>query len=290
MARVDLRHPANAAGDWFVDERCIDCDTCRQMAPAVFAAAGDQSVVRHQPDDAGDLRDAFRAMVACPTQSIGSVARVRPPRGLFPEVVTPGVYACGFHSEHSFGAWSYFIERPDGNLLVDSPRWTCQLAEPIAERGGLAHVLLTHRDDVADAARYAERFGARVWIHDADRRAAPFATDILHGDQPTVVAAGVTAIPSPAIRGEAWCSSSTSTSASVATRWHGSRDRADLVAFRDVCRYSWSTQLESLARLADVAALRMGAPRPRRPCPPRRGRRRRPVSRALVGREMAGRR
>jgi hypothetical protein len=29
MARVALRHPDNAPGDWFVDERCIDCGTCR---------------------------------------------------------------------------------------------------------------------------------------------------------------------------------------------------------------------------------------------------------------------
>jgi ferredoxin len=114
VARAQLRHRANVAGDWFVDERCIDCDTCRQMAPAIFEDIGEQTVVRHQPVGADDVRDAFRAMVACPTQSIGSLARLRPPGGLFPEKIAPGVYACGFHSEHSFGAWSYFVERADG--------------------------------------------------------------------------------------------------------------------------------------------------------------------------------
>ena len=49
MARVDLRHPANAAGDWFVDERCIDCGTCRELAPVLFADIGPQSVVSRQP-------------------------------------------------------------------------------------------------------------------------------------------------------------------------------------------------------------------------------------------------
>ena len=36
MARVDLRNQANAAGDWFVDTRCIDCGTCRDIAPDLF--------------------------------------------------------------------------------------------------------------------------------------------------------------------------------------------------------------------------------------------------------------
>jgi glyoxylase-like metal-dependent hydrolase (beta-lactamase superfamily II)/ferredoxin len=253
VARLDLRHRANIEGDWFVDERCIDCDTCRQMAPAVFDDIGEQTVVRHQPVGAGEVRDAFRAMVACPTQSIGSVARLRPPPGLFPEVIAPGVYACGFHSEHSFGAWSYFVERAAGNLLVDSPRWTRQLAEPMAERGGLAQVLLTHRDDVADAARYAERFGARVWIHEADRSAAPFATDVLRGDAPTTIAPGVVAVPVPGhTRGsvvfvvdDEFCFSGDSLA------W--SRERRDVTAFRDACWYSWPTQIDSLARLADSA-------------------------------------
>lgn len=32
-----------------------------------------------------------------------------------------GVYHCGYHSEKSFAATSYFITRPEGNILVD--RW-----------------------------------------------------------------------------------------------------------------------------------------------------------------------
>ena len=57
--------------------------------------------------------------------------------------------------------------------MVDAPRYTRSLTGPIDALGGVAHVLLTHRDDVADAPRWAERYGARVWIHEADRSAAP---------------------------------------------------------------------------------------------------------------------
>jgi len=34
--------------------------------------------------------------------------------------------------------------------------------------GGIANMFLTHRDDVADAARYVERFGSRRFIHRAE--------------------------------------------------------------------------------------------------------------------------
>ncbi|MGZ5426499.1 MAG: 4Fe-4S domain-containing protein, partial [Thermoanaerobaculia bacterium] len=36
MARLAERLPENAPGDFYVDRTCIDCATCRQMAPEVF--------------------------------------------------------------------------------------------------------------------------------------------------------------------------------------------------------------------------------------------------------------
>jgi len=62
----------NAAGAFFVDSTCIDCDTCRQLAPATFADAGEHSYVRTQPRDQAETRAALRALVACPTASIGA--------------------------------------------------------------------------------------------------------------------------------------------------------------------------------------------------------------------------
>lgn len=41
MANLGKRVPENAPGDFFVDSTCIDCDTCRQVAPAVFGQATD---------------------------------------------------------------------------------------------------------------------------------------------------------------------------------------------------------------------------------------------------------
>ena len=38
MANVKKRVRENVPGDFFVDSTCIDCDACRQIAPAVWNA------------------------------------------------------------------------------------------------------------------------------------------------------------------------------------------------------------------------------------------------------------
>ncbi len=251
MARTDLRHPANAAGDWFVDTRCIDCGTCREIAPDLFGDAGGYSFVTAQPDGGGDI-DAWLAAQACPTSSIGTLSRRARPGRLYPREIESGsgVWDLGYCSEDSFGASAWLAVRPEGNVLVDSPRFTEALAGPIASMGGIAQVVLTHRDDVADAARWAERFGARTWIHHDDRSAAPAATDLIEGLGDTVIGSGLVAIPVPGhtkgsvlfLLDERYLFTGDSLA------W--SHDRHELTAFRGACWHSWSAQTESLARLA----------------------------------------
>jgi glyoxylase-like metal-dependent hydrolase (beta-lactamase superfamily II)/ferredoxin len=253
---VALRSPENVDGAWFVDTRCIDCGTCREIAPEIFSETGIQSVVAEQPveGDERSQRSAWLAAQACPTSSIGTVDHRPRPGRLYPLEVEPGsgVYDVGYCSEDSFGASAWFVTRPDGNLLIDSPRWTEALAGPFDELGGIADVLLTHRDDVADAQRWAERFGARVWIHADDASAAPFATDLLEGGpgRPTTIAPGVIAHPVPGhTRGsvvfvvdDEFCFSGDSLA------W--SQRGQDLTAFRGACWYSWPEQTRSLGVLA----------------------------------------
>ena len=69
--------PENIPGEFFVDSTCIDCDTCRQLAPAVFAEAAEYSYVHHQPTTAFEKRAALQALVACPTASIGAETSAR---------------------------------------------------------------------------------------------------------------------------------------------------------------------------------------------------------------------
>src|SRR5258708_5417401 len=75
MASLVARLPANVAGDFFVDASCIDCGTCRWVAPASFASAGEASCVSHQPADEIQRRRAELALIACPVGAIGTVER-----------------------------------------------------------------------------------------------------------------------------------------------------------------------------------------------------------------------
>jgi hypothetical protein len=54
------------------------------------------------------------------------------------------VYHCGFHAENSFGATSYLITRPEGNIMMDSPRFNGGLAKNIENMGGVKYIVLSH--------------------------------------------------------------------------------------------------------------------------------------------------
>ena len=149
------RHEANAPGDWFVDTSCIDCAAAREVAPSLIVARDGQSVFARQPETEEELRMAWRARLLCPTASIHAKTKSIAPEDLFPQEL-PGIYRLGYNARGSFGAHSYLIRRPAGNVMVDSPRWTSALVAKLESWGGLSGILLSHRDDVADAGRYAE--------------------------------------------------------------------------------------------------------------------------------------
>ena len=41
------------------------------------------------------------------------------------------VYHCGFHDEKSFGCASYLVVQPEGNVLIDVPRYVPKLVKQI---------------------------------------------------------------------------------------------------------------------------------------------------------------
>src|SRR6202040_1359209 len=100
MANLDKRLNTNLPGEFFVDSTCIDCDTCRQLAPAVFGEAPEHAFVHRQPTTPEDRRLALYALVCRPTGSIGSLGKDRPQSVLddFPLAVEEPVYYCGFNS------------------------------------------------------------------------------------------------------------------------------------------------------------------------------------------------
>ncbi|MCP5110793.1 MAG: MBL fold metallo-hydrolase, partial [bacterium] len=199
MASIQNKHPENTPGELFVDDTCINCDTCRQLAPDVFADTGDHSYVQVQPASGQQTRLALRALLACPTGSIGTARANQAGRVKedFPLLLDQGVYYMGFTSENSFGGSSYLLETDQGNWLIDSPRYSSYLVKRLEELGGLQHIFLTHRDDVADAAKYAKRFGAARTIHRWELSAQPDAERVIEGFDPVELAPGLLAIPTP---------------------------------------------------------------------------------------------
>ena len=201
MADRTKRLSTNVDGNFFVDATCINCDTCRQLAPKSFREDGDYSAVAHQPEGDAQLHQAYQALLACPVGSIGTVRSEKPrlqaAKASFPLRLEGGVYYTGFNSEKSFGGNSFFVQHPDGNWLIDSPRYLKQLVEAFEQQGGIRYIFLTHEDDVADSDKYAKQFKARRIIHRADAEAAPGAEWILEGNEAIELAPGFRAIPVP---------------------------------------------------------------------------------------------
>jgi glyoxylase-like metal-dependent hydrolase (beta-lactamase superfamily II)/ferredoxin len=254
MASLDQRYADNVAGDFYVDRTCIDCDACRRIAPAVFAEAADHSYVAGQPASEAEVLRALMALVACPTGSIGTVSRqdVHPALAAFPEPVAANISFCGFTSKDSFGAWSYFIERPHGNVLVDSPKAVNRLIRHFEERGGVAMMFLTHKDDVADHAAFARHFGCERVLHERDVTNGTRAVERrISGSEPVRLDEDLVVIPTPGhSRGHAvllYRDRFLFTGDHLA--W--STRRGGLVAFRDACWYSWEEQTRSMERLLD---------------------------------------
>ena len=258
MAQAALRITANVAGDFFVDSSCIDCDACRQIAPTVFYDAGDQSAVFHQPESDDELLAAQKALIACPTGSIGDVRKrnVSPAIASYPELIEGDVYRCGFTSESSFGAFSYLIRREPGegtgNVLVDSPRFAAPLVRNIAALGGVKTMLLTHQDDVADHDKFHERFGCVRVLHRDDVRTRTAAVERQPtGLAPVAIDDDLLMIPTPGhTKGHAvFLYRGTFLFTGDHLAW--SETGGHLYAFRSVCWYSWSEQIASMKRLLD---------------------------------------
>ncbi|MDR1665476.1 MAG: ferredoxin [Puniceicoccales bacterium] len=73
MATRDSRVPENVPGKFYVDDQCIDCDLCRDMASAFFTRQDDKgyTYVKKQPKTDEEIRECTEAMESCPVGAIG---------------------------------------------------------------------------------------------------------------------------------------------------------------------------------------------------------------------------
>jgi len=251
MANLQHRLPENVPGDFFVDSSCIDCDTCSQLAPSIFHDHGEQCSVHHQPETEEETKLAMMALVACPTGSIGSVDKHDAHIGIdaFPLHISEDVYFCGFTAEDSFGGWSYLIKRPQGNILIDSPRFATQLVKRITGMGGVESMLLTHKDDIAAHRLFHERFGTARTMHREDGAVRLGVERVIEGEDAVKLDADLLAIPTPGhTRGHVvflYKNKFLFTGDHLA--W--SPTRQTLTAFRSVAWYSWPEQIRSMEKL-----------------------------------------
>jgi ferredoxin len=74
MADLNDRLTNNAAGRFYVDSSCIDCDQCRSNAPSFFTRDDETgfSVVFRQPATEEEIAEAQEALDRCPSESIGN--------------------------------------------------------------------------------------------------------------------------------------------------------------------------------------------------------------------------
>ncbi len=256
MARLADRVPRNASGDFFVDASCIACDTCRRLAPGIYGGGEDEAAfVARQPREPQEERRALLALVACPVAAIGTVekhsAAAADAARSFPLPIPgeEGVYDCGYASESSFGAASWLAVRPGGNVLVDSPRFAGPLLARIRELGGARFMFLTHRDDVADHARWARALGCERILHKRDASGHTCRVErLVEGDAPMGLADDLLVIPVPGhTRGSAALLYRERFLFTGDHLWGDAQGR--LGAGRSVCWYDWAEQTRSMERL-----------------------------------------
>lgn len=247
MARRELAVAENAPGDLFVDDTCIECDTCRELAPETFGSTpSGQSFVLRQPESEEEWRPALRALVSCPTASIGAARSSREAARDLPVPLDGPVFRSGYSSEDSYGAQSWFVRRPEGNVLVDSPRFVAPLVKRMEELGGIRWMFLTHRDDVADHARFRERFRCDRVLHRDD---ASFDVEVpLDGDRDLAPGLRVIHVPGHT-RGSCALLVDDEYLFTGDHLWSDGEGRLEMG--RSVSWYSWSEQKKSLRRLLD---------------------------------------
>ena len=257
MATLQKKRSQNADGNFYVDSTCIDCDTCRWVAPDVFNRQLSMSAVYHQPQNELEEVSAMQALLACPTASIGTADKptdIKQVQQTFPIPVEDNVYYCGYHSEASFGAASYFIQRPEGNILVDSPRFTPPLVKQIEKLGGIKYMYLTHQDDVADHQKYHQHFNCDRILHIDEIKPSTQEVEIkLSGTEVVELTPDITIIPVPGhTKGHTvllYQNKFLFTGDHLA--WSANLEH--LYAFARFCWYSWSEQIKSMEKLANYS-------------------------------------
>lgn len=257
MAKESLAIKQNVSGSFFVDNTCIDCGTCYWMAPDVFKDVGDQSAVVAQPASRKSVENSLAAIVACPVGSIGTREHKKDLKAAiqsFPRKMAEGVYHCGFHSEASFGAASYFVKSSEACFMVDSPRYVASLLLNMEKLGNPTHMLLSHIDDVADHEKFQKHFQLIRTIHREDLRPKLGEIEEVFEDfESRELFPELEVIPVPGHTRGSVCYLYKKKYLFTGDHLAWDRENKRLKAFHSACWYSWREQIESMKKLLDYS-------------------------------------
>jgi ferredoxin len=73
MANLGDKNPENVSGRYYVDAQCIDCNLCRDIAPANFFHQEKEgyAYVGKQPENPDEEEQCREAKNSCPVDAIG---------------------------------------------------------------------------------------------------------------------------------------------------------------------------------------------------------------------------
>ncbi|MFM6006323.1 MAG: MBL fold metallo-hydrolase, partial [Sphaerospermopsis kisseleviana] len=90
------------------------------------------------------------------------------------------------------------IQHPEGNILVDSPRFAPPLVKRLEEMGGIKYLFLSHKDDLADHQQFADYFQCQRILHSDDIDPETKNIEIqITGSEPFQLTADLLIIPVP---------------------------------------------------------------------------------------------
>jgi glyoxylase-like metal-dependent hydrolase (beta-lactamase superfamily II) len=167
----------------------------------------------------------------------------------FPVPLEDTVYFCGFANELTYGAASYLIVHPEGNILVDVPRFYPKLIQGIEKLGGVRYIFLTHSDDIAGHEKFAAHFQAERIMHAAER-VPPGIERVIEAEGSIRLGDDFEIIATPGHTKGSMCLLYKNEILFSGDHLAGGKN-GGLISFRAACWYSWDAVKRSNEKLLD---------------------------------------
>jgi glyoxylase-like metal-dependent hydrolase (beta-lactamase superfamily II) len=143
------------------------------------------------------------------------------------------------------------IVRPEGNILIDSPRFAPPLVKKLEAMGGIKYLYLTHRDDVADHRKFHEHFACDRILHRDEISSGTKDVEIQPtGHEPYPLAPDLLMIPVPGHTKGHTVLLYNHQFLFTGDHLAWSETLEHLYAFKSACWYSWPELKKSMRQLA----------------------------------------